>query len=125
MPRSSDIHPISSSFLQTSLLTPHDGTFGPDKPPKSKSFMSSLKHLTLPRRKHGHKDKHDNSMSSHASSITQLNTNIQSPSTNPVSHSFSSGTTYINFLLFFFHILNIKSLYTAVPGLHPGMLSRA
>lgn len=52
--------------------------------------MSSLKHLTLPGRKHRHKDRHDNSMSSQASSNSQLNTSIQSPQTSVVSHSLSS-----------------------------------
>lgn len=52
--------------------------------------MSSLKHLTLPRRKDRSKSK-NNSISSQASSISQLNTSIQSPQTNPVSHSISTG----------------------------------
>ncbi|UJR37919.1 hypothetical protein I4U23_030606 [Adineta vaga] len=51
--------------------------------------MSSLKHLTLPRRKH-EKNKYDTSMGSQTSSITQLNTAIQSPQTNLTSHSLSS-----------------------------------
>jgi hypothetical protein len=57
--------------------------------------MSSLKHLTLPRRKQRSKSKHDTSMSSQASSISQLNTSIQSPQTNPISHSLSSGEIHI------------------------------
>jgi hypothetical protein len=60
--------------------------------------MSSLKHLTLPRRKHHNKDKHENSMGSQASSISQLNTSLQSPQTNPVSHSLSSGEIHIKFV---------------------------
>jgi hypothetical protein len=53
--------------------------------------MSSLKHLTLPGRKNRNKDKHDNSISSQASSISQLNTSLQLPQTNAVSHSLSAG----------------------------------
>ena len=77
-------------------LSPRDG--GDGKPQKSKSFMSSLKHLTLPRRKNRNKDKRDNSMSSQTSSISQLNTSIQLPQTNPVSHSLSSGEIHITFI---------------------------
>jgi hypothetical protein len=60
--------------------------------------MSSLKHLTLPRRKNLNKDKHENSMSSQASSISQLNSGLYSPATNPVSHSLSSGEIHIKFV---------------------------
>lgn len=83
-------HPTNTSpFSPSTPLSPVDG--GNAKAHKSKSFMSSLKHLTLPRRKHRNKDKRDNSMSSQTSSNSQLNTSLQSPSTNPVSHSLSSG----------------------------------
>jgi hypothetical protein len=54
--------------------------------------MSSLKHLTIPRRKHRNKDKHDNSTSSPGSSSSQLNTSIQSPQTSIISHSLSSAS---------------------------------
>ncbi|CAF3438471.1 unnamed protein product [Rotaria sp. Silwood1] len=91
LPRSVNIHSNTSPLSQSSPLTPRDGGLGHDKPQKSKSFMSSLKHLTLPRRKHRNKDKHDTSMSSHTSSISQLNTSIQAQKTNPVSHSLSSA----------------------------------
>jgi hypothetical protein len=73
--------------------------------------MSSLKHLTLPRRKHHNKDKHENSMGSQASSISQLNTSLQSPQTNPVSHSLSSGEIHIPFNgCLFFTISNLITL---------------
>ncbi|CAF3748393.1 unnamed protein product [Rotaria sordida] len=90
LPRSADIHSNTSPFSPSSQLTPRDRGLEHDKPQKSKSFMSSLKHLTLPGRKHRNKDKHDESMSSHASSISQLNTSVQTPKTNAVSHSLSS-----------------------------------
>ncbi|CAF4182418.1 unnamed protein product [Rotaria sp. Silwood2] len=60
LPRSADIHSNTSPFLQSLPLTPRDGDLVYGKAHKSKSFMSSLKHLTLPRRKHHNKDKHDN-----------------------------------------------------------------
>ncbi|CAF0726129.1 unnamed protein product [Rotaria sordida] len=91
LPRSADIHSNTSPFSPSSQLTPRDRGLEHDKPQKSKSFMSSLKHLTLPGRKHRNKDKHDESMSSHASSISQLNTSVQTPKTNAVSHSLSSA----------------------------------
>ena len=93
-------------------LTPRDGGLGNAKPQKSKSFINSLKHLTIPRRKH-HKDKHNTSMSSQASSTSQLNTSLQSPPTNTVSHSLSSGEIYIHFVwpFVFVHILNLIQLY--------------
>jgi hypothetical protein len=62
--------------------------------------MSSLKHLTLPGRKHHNKDKRDNSVSSQASSSSQLNTSLQSPQANTVSHSLSTGEIHIKFLRF-------------------------
>ncbi|CAF1089718.1 unnamed protein product [Adineta ricciae] len=80
----------ASSYSPSTPLTPRDGAgLTGDKPQKSKSFMSSLKHLTLPRRKHN-KNKYDTSMGSQTSSITQLNTSLQSPPTNLTSHSLSS-----------------------------------
>ncbi|CAF4100340.1 unnamed protein product [Rotaria sp. Silwood2] len=60
LPRSADIHSNTSPFLQSLPLTPREGDLVYGKAHKSKSFMSSLKHLTLPRRKHHNKDKHDN-----------------------------------------------------------------
>ncbi|CAF1089737.1 unnamed protein product [Adineta ricciae] len=81
----------ASSYSPSTPLTPRDGAgLTGDKPQKSKSFMSSLKHLTLPRRKHN-KNKYDTSMGSQTSSITQLNTSLQSPPTNLTSHSLSSA----------------------------------
>ncbi|CAF2102201.1 unnamed protein product [Rotaria magnacalcarata] len=90
IPRSSDIGPSTNTFSPYSPLPIRDGNHEYDKPQKSKSFMSSLKHLTLPRRKNRNKDKHNNSTSSNTSSITQLNNSVQTPPTNPVAHSFSS-----------------------------------
>jgi hypothetical protein len=75
--------------------------------------MSSLKHLTLPRKKHHNKSKqHDNSMSSQASSISQLNTSLQSPPTNPVSHSLSSGEIHIIFTVVVFYLSHMITLYS-------------
>ncbi|CAF1060745.1 unnamed protein product [Adineta ricciae] len=86
IPRTTGASPYSPS----TPLTPRDGAgLTGDKPQKSKSFMSSLKHLTLPRRKHN-KNKYDTSMGSQTSSITHLNTPLQSPPTNLTSHSLSS-----------------------------------
>ncbi|CAF1247045.1 unnamed protein product [Adineta ricciae] len=87
IPRTTGASPYSPS----TPLTPRDGAgLTGDKPQKSKSFMSSLKHLTLPRRKHN-KNKYDTSMGSQTSSITHLNTPLQSPPTNLTSHSLSSA----------------------------------
>ncbi|CAF3319930.1 unnamed protein product [Rotaria socialis] len=90
IPRSSDIGPSTNTFSPYSPLSIRDGNQEYEKPQKSKSFMNSLKHLTLPRRKNRNKDKHNTSMNSNTSSITQLNNSVQTPSTNPVAHSFSS-----------------------------------
>jgi hypothetical protein len=74
--------------------------------------MSSLKHLTLPGRKHRNKGKGDHSMGSQTSSISQLNTSLQSPPTNPVSHSLSSGEIHIKFVEFsFFKSNHFVQLY--------------
>ncbi|CAM4884761.1 unnamed protein product [Rotaria socialis] len=91
IPRSSDIGPSTNTFSPYSPLSIRDGNQEYEKPQKSKSFMNSLKHLTLPRRKNRNKDKHNTSMNSNTSSITQLNNSVQTPSTNPVAHSFSSA----------------------------------
>ena len=98
--------------------------FSPEKPQKSKSFMSSLKHLTLPRRKHHGKAKtNDDSMSSQASSTSQLNVSVPTPSTNLAAHSLSSGESHDESSLPFDHCFHSQlwSLLTALPGPHPGM----
>jgi predicted PurR-regulated permease PerM len=110
MPRSAGgVHSSTNPFSPSTPVTPRDGGLIGDKPQKSKSFMSSLKHLTLPRRKHN-KNKHENNMSSTASSITQLNTSMQSPQSNLVSHSLSSGEIHISFVLFSISFFNYKHL---------------
>jgi hypothetical protein len=92
LPRSVGLHSYPTQFSPSNPLIPRDGGLGNDKPQKSKSFMSSLKHLTLPGRKHHNKDKRDNSVSSQASSSSQLNTSLQSPQANTVSHSLSTAS---------------------------------
>lgn len=82
--------------------------------------MSSLKHLTLPRRKNRNKDKHNNSMDSQASSISQLNSSLQSPPTNTVSHSISSGMIHIKFISVLFFTLIIESFCSALPEPYTG-----
>jgi hypothetical protein len=88
LPRSVGLHSNTSTFSPSTSISRYDSET--EKPQKSKSFMNSLKHLTLPRRKQRNKNKHDNSTSSQASSFSQLNNSIQSPQTNPVSHSLST-----------------------------------
>jgi hypothetical protein len=76
------------------FITPPDDDIRPDKPRKLRSFMSSLRHFTFPRRKkHQKKGKEsENGLISPINSTTQ---------TNSISHSLSAGKTHVfHFLTF-------------------------
>ena len=93
LPRPGGMHSAASNFSASPASVARDPRHNNNKPQKSKSFMSSLKHLTLPRRKNREKDRlHNDSMSSQASSTSQLNTSVPLPASSAVSHSLSSGT---------------------------------